>query len=129
MTSEGFFVFLDLNGKIIVMKINIKPIDFDITPSFEAYVRTKLGYLDKFVKRFDAMGAVEIWFEIRRATHHHKKGDVFWAVADLRLPKKVLRAGKEDRDPRAAVDAIKDKLHLEIEKYKTRFLTTSYIWG
>ncbi len=104
------------------MRINIKPIDFDITPSFETYIRTKLGYLDKFVKRFEAMGDVEIRFEIKRATRHHRRGDVFWAAADLRLPKNILRVEKEGSDARAIVDAIKDKMRLEIEKYRTRFV-------
>ncbi len=103
------------------MKIDIKPIDFDITPSFETYVRTKFGSLGKLVGRFDSMGGVEIRFEIRRATRHHRSGDVFWAAADMRLPKKILRVEKQGADARAVVDVIKDKMRLEIEKYKTRF--------
>lgn len=104
------------------MKINIKPIDFDITPSFETYITTRLEYLEKFIKKFDTMGEVKIFFEIRRTTRHHKKGDVFWAAADMRLPKKVLRAEKQGDDARAVVDDIKDTLRLEIEKYRAKFL-------
>lgn len=103
------------------MKINIKPVDLEITPSFEVYIRTKLGYLDKFLSRFDSMGGADIRFEIRRTTRHHKNGDIFWAAADLRLPKKILRVEKEGPDAREVVDVIKDKMRLEIEKYKTRF--------
>ena len=103
------------------MKIIIRPIKFDVTPSFEAYIITKLGSLDKFVKRFEDFGDTELLFEIRRSTNHHHKGEVFWAAADVRLPKRVLRVEEESSDPRAAVDAIKDKMRLEIEKYKTRF--------
>ena len=103
------------------MKIAIHPIKFDVTPSFETYITTKLGSLDKFVKRFEEFGDAELSFEIRRTTSHHHKGKVFWAAADLVLPKKVLRAEKEGSDARAIVDEIKDTLRIEIEKYKTRF--------
>ena len=103
------------------MKIIIRPITFEVTPSFETYITTKFGSLDKLVKRFEDFGDTELSFEIRRSTGHHHKGDVFWAAADLRLPKKVLRAEQEGSDARALVDAIEDILRLEIAKYKTRF--------
>ena len=104
------------------MRVNIKPIGFDMTPSFEVYVRTKLGSLGKFLKRFDTAGETEMIFEVRRSTRHHRSGDVFWGAADLRLPKNILRVEKEGSDPRVVVDVIKDKMRLEIEKYKTRFV-------
>ncbi len=104
------------------MRINIKTIKVDLTPSLKTYIEDKLGPLAKFISRFDVTGEAEIWLEIVRTTRHHRHGDVFWAAADLRLPHKILRAEKTSTDARAAVDAVKDTLRLEIEKYRDRFL-------
>jgi len=103
------------------MQISIKTAGVDLTPSFKTYIEEKLLPLAKFVKAFDEAGGAEIRLEISRMAKH-RKGDVFWVAADLRLPKQVLRAEAESSDGRAAVDVIKDKLRSEIEKYRTRVL-------
>src|SRR3989344_4696319 len=103
------------------MIINIKATQVEVTPTLNVYVEKKLSPLAKFVKQFDETGEAEIWLEITRSTHH-KKGDVFEASADLRLPKKILRAETASPDARAAIDVIKSKLNVEIQKYKTQFL-------
>ena len=100
------------------MKINLKATELDLTPALREYIERKIDSLSRFLKRWDAEGAVEIWVEVARTTRHHHKGNVFRAEADLRLPGKVLRAEDEDRDIRTAIDRIKDKLKREIEKYK-----------
>lgn len=100
------------------MKINLKATGLDLTPALREYAEQKIGSLEKFVKRWDAEGVVEVWVEVGRITKHHHKGDVFRAEADLRLPGKVLRAEDEDWDIRAALDRLKDKLKREVEKYK-----------
>lgn len=102
------------------MKINIKSTNLDLTPSLHAYIENKLGSLAKFLTRFDTEGVAEMWVEVARTTRHHHKGDVFMAEADLRLPKKILRAVEESADVRIAIDALRKTLQLEIEKYKTR---------
>lgn len=103
------------------MRINVKTSGFELTSSLNAYIEDKLGGLSKLIKRFDEEGVAEIWLDLSRTTRHHYKGDVFRAEADLRLPKKILRAQKEAEDIRAAIDLLEDTLHLEINKYKTRF--------
>lgn len=104
------------------MKIVIKTIRLDLTPSLKEYVEKKLAPLAKFIRRFDETGEAETWVEISRLTRHHKKGVVFEASADMRLPKKILRAEAMETDERAAIDAIKDELRGEITKYRTRFI-------
>ena len=101
------------------MKINIKKTS-DLTPSLETYIENKLMPLAKFVKHFDEKGDVEIWLEISRTTNHHKKGNVFKAAADLKLPKKILRGEADAEDIRTAIDQARNMLHMEIEKYKTK---------
>jgi|SRR3989344_167472 len=100
------------------MKIHLKATNVDLTESLKAYVDEKLGGIEKFAGRWDAEGLVEVWVEVGRTTRHHQKGNVFRAEADLRLPKKILRAEDEDFDIRVAVDRVRDKLEREIEKYK-----------
>lgn len=104
------------------MKINIKKTTDLITPALETYIEEKLLSLAKFVKQFDETGEAEIWLEISRTTQHHRKGNVFMAAADLRLPHKILRGEATAEDIRAAIDQVRNTLHLEIEKYKTRFM-------
>jgi ribosomal subunit interface protein len=103
------------------MKITTKTTELDLTPSLKTYIDKKLGALAKFIKRFDETGQAELWIEVARTTRHHRHGDVFMAEADLRLPKKILRAEEESDDVRTAIDLLQRKLHLEIEKYKTQF--------
>ncbi len=102
------------------MKINIKKTSELITAPLAEYIEDRLMSLAKFVKHFDETGEAEIWLEISRTTHHHKKGDVFMAAADLRLPNKILRAEALAEDIRTAIDEVRDTLHLEIEKYKAK---------
>lgn len=104
------------------MKINLLANKLDLTPSLKIYVESKLAALSKLIMRFDADGEAELWVRVARITRHHKKGVVWRVTTDLRLPHKILRAEEESGDPRAAIDAIRDKLRIEIEKHRTRFL-------
>lgn len=104
------------------MKLSIRGVGLDLTPSIKTYIENRLLPLSKLIEKFDEPGEAEIWCEIKRTTRHHKSGNVFWAAADLRLPRKMLRAESTSDDARAAIDGIKNKLRLEIEKYKTVFL-------
>jgi ribosomal subunit interface protein len=76
--------------------------------------------LAKLVKHFDEEGVAEMKVELSRSTKHHKKGLVFQADVNLRLPKKMLRADDANTDIRAAIDIVENKLRREIEKYKTQ---------
>ncbi len=105
------------------MNINIKK-GIDLTPALETYIKKKLLPLVKFVKPFDETGEAAIWLEVSRTTKHHRKGEVYFAAVDLRLPKKIIRAEAYAEDVRKAIDEAKDTLRLEIKKYKTQFLKT-----
>ena len=102
------------------MKITIKATNLDLTPSLNTYINEKLGSLSKFIKKFDDEGVAELRIEVARTTAHHHKGEVFMAEANLRLPKKILRAVETNSDMRASIDIVRGKLHQEILKYKTR---------
>jgi ribosomal subunit interface protein len=108
------------------MRLNIKAIGFSITPSIKNYAESRILSLDKFIKRFEKGGKIMVLIELIRTTYHHRKGIVYKAVADIRLPKKVLEASAEDIDLRAAVDSMKNKLKAEIEKYKSKYIEAEH---
>lgn len=102
------------------MRITVKATKLELTPALQAYIDAKLGALAKFIKKFDEDGAAEMRCEVARTTKHHRHGEVFMAEANLRLPKRLIRAAAYDEDARKAIDAVKRTLRLEIEKYKTK---------
>jgi len=102
------------------MKANIKATLLELTPSLKFYIEKKLAAIEKLIRRFKKKGVVEAKVEVGRLTKHHHKGDVFYAEINLRLPGKLLRASEKALDLRSAIDIVKDIIHLEIEKYKTR---------
>jgi ribosomal subunit interface protein len=102
------------------MNITIKK-TLDVTPPLETYIEEKLSPVAKFIKPYDQDGTVELHLEVSRTSNHHKKGEeVFLACADLGLPGKVLRAEASAADIRKAIDELRNILHMEIEKYKTK---------
>ena len=92
------------------------------TPSLKEFVEKKLGSLERFVRRFDEEGSVELRVEVAKTTRHHRKGEVFRAEANLKLPNALLRAEERAEDLRVAVDRLRHTLELEIHKYKTKFV-------
>jgi ribosomal subunit interface protein len=104
------------------MKVTIKATGLTLTPALRTYVEKKIGSFARFVRRWDAEGAVEASVEIGRTTEHHQKGDVFRAEANLRLPKRLIRAEAVCPDLRVAIDRVRDTLHLEIKKYKEKMM-------
>ena len=100
------------------MQINIKGIQLEITPSLQFYIEQKFGPLTRFIKKFDEEGVIEFDLQVMRTTKHHHKGSIYRAQAHLRLPKKVVHIASENYDIRAAIDVLKDKLRIALEKYK-----------
>lgn len=92
---------------------------------FEAFIEKKFATLDKLIESFDKTGDVSVRLEVSRATRHHKQGNVFKIAADINLPHKILHAEDHADDIRAGVDAVKNLLRLEIEKYKSKISKTA----
>ena len=106
------------------MKIDIKAKNLDFTPSVRVYIEQKLGSLAHFMTRYGEAVICDV--EIERITKHHRKGDVFRAEANLRIPKKMLRAESQAINIRIAIDAVKDKMQtlLKKEQGKSKVLPT-----
>ena len=115
---------LGLLGKI-GMKISIKATNFKLTDSIYTYIERKIGELEKFIKKvgekdgsYKERPATEAWIEVGRTTRHHRKGNVFRAEAQIKLPGKYLRVESENLDLHLAIDEVKDELQRKLTKYK-----------
>lgn len=102
------------------MKISIKSTGFTLTPSINQYIEKRLGAISKLLKKQEEEGSVEMRVEVARTTRHHKKGEVYKAEVNLKIPGKLLRAAKDDEDLMVAIDEIANTLRLEVEKYKSK---------
>jgi len=101
------------------MIINIKVKNFELTSSIKEYIEIKLKYLEKFLVKELEEGSVMIDFEVAKTTRHHKKGNIFYAEANLKIMGTVLRAEKTSDDLLAAIDKVKDILAEEIKRFKS----------
>ncbi len=106
------------------MKITVESVGLTLTEALQTYIEKKFLSLGKFVARFEKESELWVRVEVRRTTRHHRKGEVYQVVADIRFPKKVVRAGESGDDLRATVDRTKDTLKMEIEKYKAKVAGT-----
>lgn len=101
------------------MRILIKATNFSLTPAIVDYIRKKIGGLNKYLKRLDS-SVVEARTEVGKITEHHKKGDIFRAEVNLKLPGKLLRAEEEGGDLYSAIDFVHDELKREIVSFKDK---------
>ncbi|MDP3729661.1 MAG: ribosome-associated translation inhibitor RaiA [bacterium] len=102
------------------MTIHIKATGFDLTPALHKEVEDIMSGLAKFVQRWDEEGSVLLRVEIAKTTKHHHKGNVFYAEANMDIPKKVLRVEETNTDMHTALNMLKDRLKNEIVRYKEK---------
>lgn len=99
------------------MKITIQAPNLELTPALNQYIEEKIGGLEKFLKKFhpeDVLARVDVG----RSTRHHLHGKVYHVDVNLLLPGGTIRAAHDDEDIRKAINAVKEKLKREIEKFK-----------
>lgn len=100
------------------MNINIKAKNLDLTDSINTYINQKIGSLGKFTTRYGEAVICDV--EIERSTKHHQKGMVFRAEANIRIPKKLLRAESRAINIRIAIDQVKDKMQTLLKKEQAK---------
>ena len=100
------------------MTIDLQGTHLELTSAIREYVEQRFQPFEKLVVKWDLNDGLVLKIELARTTSHHHKGNVFYAEANLALPKKHLRVEKTDADIRAAIDALKDTLRQDITKYK-----------
>jgi len=109
------------------MQINLKGTNLELTDSIKDYVEKKVTNLEKIVGKIEEGGGeVHAHFEVGRSTNHHKGGEVFHADCLINVDGKRFYHSADEEDLYKAIDAIKESLFIDIEKYKTRKQTLFY---
>ncbi|MDE2001887.1 MAG: ribosome-associated translation inhibitor RaiA [Patescibacteria group bacterium] len=102
------------------MRIQVSAKGFDLTPSLAQFAEEKMMSLEKYLSRWDGDGGVIVRVEISKNTNHHNKGEVFYAEANMDLPKHVLRVEETAEDMHTAIDVLKDRMKNELLKLKDK---------
>lgn len=98
------------------MKIDITTKNITLDEPLKVFIDDKIGSLERYL----GQGPVSARIEIGKPSHHHKKGLVFYAEANLKAGSKVMRAQIYHHDLRAAIVNVKDALKIEIKKFKEK---------
>ncbi len=100
------------------MKVSIKATNLNLTPAIKKAIEEKIATLDKFIPHADA--SVEAFVEVALETRHHKKGKIYYAEANIKVPGKIVRAEAKEEDIYQAINKVKDELQELLKKYKER---------
>lgn len=100
------------------MQIIIKTTHVEPTDALRHYVEERIKSLEKYIGRFEEQGEAVARVELACKTQHHRSGDVFNAEVNLHINGDIIRASRDEETMYAAIDAVKDILKLEIQKYK-----------
>lgn len=107
--------------RVKAMKLVVKGVNLTVTPSLRRHADEKLvKTVEKLLGRHPAYGAAALELELIHATHHHRKGKVWQAVANLQLPAKHVWQRASGEDIHSAIDELEDNLKRELTKYKER---------
>ena len=113
------------------MKIIIKAINIQLSPSINQYIEEKIGGLEKFLKNFDPE-LIMAEVEVGKVTQGQRQGEIFRAEVNLSLGSQLLRAEETGESLSAAIDLVKDELQREIrqhkEKQQTQFIRGARSW-
>lgn len=99
------------------MKVTIKTTNLNLTPEIKKIIKEKIATLDKFISHADVL--VEAFVEIAIDTHH-KKGKIYYAEANIKVPGKIIRSEAREENIYKAINTVKDELQRLLKKYKKR---------
>ncbi len=102
------------------MKITIKATNLDLTPATKEMIEKKIAVLDKFILPIDA--SVEAFVEVSIETRHHKKGKIYYAEANIKVPGKLIRSEAREENIYQAINTIKNELQGLLKKRKEKTL-------
>lgn len=97
------------------MNINIRGTNIELTEALKNYAEEKIGELQKY---FENIRQADIDIGLR--SHHHHKGDIFYAEVNLHVPGELVRVVKEEADLYKAIDKVKDHLKVDLQKRKEK---------
>ena len=100
------------------MKVNIKATNLDLTPEIKKAIEEKIATLDKFISHPDT--SVEAFVEVAIETRHHKKGKIYYAEVNIKVPGEIIRSEAKEDNIYKAINTVKDELQVLLEKYKEK---------
>lgn len=95
------------------MQVNIKTTNVKLAPDSHIIINEKIKQLDKYFSNI-----IRADVEIGINSLHHNKGNIYRAIVNLSVPKKVLRASAETDNIIKSVNSVCNKLKMELKKYK-----------
>lgn len=95
------------------MQIKTTGKQMELTDAIASYVEKKVNGLDKYYE-----GIVRASVVVGCETHHHLKGDIFFAECKLEVPGNDIFAKNTAKDAYAAIDLLRDDLVAELKKHK-----------
>lgn len=102
------------------MKILTKATQMELTESLENYINRKFSSLAKILGSFEANGELVLKVELARTTRHHNKGEVYYVECALPIVGHLIRIEQTGEDMHAAIDIAKDRMKVEVERFKER---------
>ena len=100
------------------MKVTIKATNLKLTPEVKKAIEEKIATLDKFIPHIGT--SVEAFVEVAFETRHHKKGKIYYAEANIKVPGKIIRSEAREKNIYRAINEIKDELQRILKEYKKR---------
>jgi len=98
------------------MKVTIKATNIDLTPELKRVIEEKIATLDKFIPHINT--PVEAFVEVAIETRHHKKGKIYYAEANIKVPREIIRSEAREENIYKAINTVKDELQVLFKKYK-----------
>ena len=100
------------------MKVTIKATNLKLTPEVKKAIEEKIATLDKFIPHINT--PVEAFVEVALETRHHKKGKIYYAEANIKVPGKIIRSEAREENIYRAINEIKDELQRLLKEYKKK---------
>ncbi len=106
-----------------MMKLQLTGRKYDIDDELARYTKKRLGSLDKYLPRKHKVKQMQV--EIFRDPSG-KEDNRYRVKASLHLPENEIVAETATMNPHAAVDIVREKLKLQIRKYKEKHATRRF---
>ncbi len=97
------------------MIVSIHTTNIEPTPAIKLYVEKKIASIAKYNENITKMAV-----DIGMTSHHHNKGNIFYAEATINLPGKTVRVVKEAEDLYKAIDKVRDHMKNELKEVKEK---------
>lgn len=99
----------------MIQKLEIQGVKMDVDAKLQAYVKKKIGRLDRFVSRH-ARESMHVQVFLKEQKKKSKKDNICEVI--IKLPKETIAVKEATINMYAAVDIIETKLKNLLKKYK-----------